>query len=84
MSLHNIAAGSGQAIRLPPTQALIAELDFARARLDAASNILQRSIDLREQMGWGILDADELAAHQRFPEMGRHQIWSPVPPGRPA
>lgn len=37
----------------------------ARARLDASTELLTRALDLREQLQWGVLDADEAV----------HAVW---------
>jgi hypothetical protein len=39
---------------------LIAQLDLARARLDRATDLMSRALDLREALEWG-LDLDDMA-----------------------
>jgi len=36
---------------------VIAELDTIRARLNRATDLIQQSFDLREQLTWGVFDA---------------------------
>ena len=44
---------------------LVEQRREARRRLDTITNTLQRSIDLREQLQWGILDMDDAIATGR-------------------
>jgi len=41
---------------------VIAELDAIRARLNRATDLIQRSFDLREQLTWGVFNADTARA----------------------
>jgi hypothetical protein len=43
-------------------RALTAELDAAKATLDRHVSLLQRSLDLHEQLQWGLLDLDDAVA----------------------
>jgi hypothetical protein len=40
---------------------LIAELNLARSRIDRATQLMSRALDLREQLEWGGLDLDDMA-----------------------
>ena len=39
---------------------LLARLDYYRARVDRASELMQRALDLREQLTWGGIDIDAM------------------------
>jgi hypothetical protein len=51
---------------------LVAQLEATRSRVDRATQLMQWSIDLREQLTWGVLDIDaareEVAAYKRAVE----------------
>jgi hypothetical protein len=49
--------------RLPQAQ-LLAQLDAARRRVDRATELLERSLDLRERLQWG-LDLDDMVEEVR-------------------
>jgi hypothetical protein len=44
---------------------LLAELDRTRANLDATTELLNRGLDLLEQLRWGVFDLDDAVAEVR-------------------
>ena len=51
---------------------LVAQLGVTRARVERATQLMQWSLDLREQLTWGVFDIDaareEVAAYKRAVE----------------
>ena len=46
-------------------QRLLIRRDYGRARLDRGVDLMQRALELREQLEWGIFDLDEAIAEVR-------------------
>ena len=44
---------------------LLVRFDYARARLDRGVDLLQQALELRELLGWGVVDLDDAVERVR-------------------